>query len=102
MNEIARSLNRPPMYPCKYFGTELGAQTKHEPKNDRYIVNGAHDPARLQELLTGFIEKFVLCGPCGNPETDLVCSQIYILVQFAAFSMQVGLTLVSSYRNIEN
>ncbi|KAI9187864.1 eukaryotic translation initiation factor 5 [Blastocladiella emersonii ATCC 22665] len=71
MNDIGKALNRPPMYPCKYFGTELGAQTKHEPKNDRYIVNGAHDAARLQELLTGFIEKFVLCGACGNPETDL-------------------------------
>lgn len=41
-------------------------------KNDRYIVNGAHDAARLQELLDGFIKKFVLCGSCDNPETDLI------------------------------
>lgn len=40
-------------------------------KSDRYIVNGAHDAARLRELLDGFIDKFVLCGECKNPETDL-------------------------------
>ncbi|ORZ36305.1 domain found in IF2B/IF5-domain-containing protein [Catenaria anguillulae PL171] len=71
LTEVARSLHRPPMYPCKFFGTELGAQTKHDAKNDRYIINGAHDAQRLQELVGTFIEKFVLCGGCGNPETDL-------------------------------
>lgn len=55
----------------KYFGCELGAQIHVDDKNDRYIVNGAHDTARLQELLFGFIKKFVLCSNCGNPETAL-------------------------------
>jgi translation initiation factor 5 len=41
-------------------------------KNDRYIVNGAHDAPKLQQLLDGFIKKFVLCGACENPETDLI------------------------------
>lgn len=40
-------------------------------KNDRYIVNGAHDAERLRDLLDGFIDKFVLCAECKNPETDL-------------------------------
>ncbi|PVU86168.1 hypothetical protein BB560_006801 [Smittium megazygosporum] len=72
MSEIARSLSRPPEYPTKYFGTELGAQVKFESKNDRYIVNGAHSADKLQDLLYGFIEKFVLCGNCKNPETNFV------------------------------
>ncbi|KAI9223896.1 domain found in IF2B/IF5-domain-containing protein [Blastocladiella britannica] len=71
INEVGRALARPPMYPIKFFGTELGAQTKHEPKNDRYIINGTHDAQKLQDLLTVFIDKFVLCGACGNPETNL-------------------------------
>ena len=41
-------------------------------KNSRYIVNGAHEEARLQDLLDGFIKKFVLCPECENPETHLV------------------------------
>lgn len=57
---------------CKYFGCELGAQTQMDAKNERYIVNGAHEGERLQDLLDGFIKKFVLCPDCENPETVLV------------------------------
>jgi translation initiation factor 5 len=69
MVDIARSLGRPPTYPTKYFGCELGAQTQFDLKNDRYIVNGSHDAAKLQDMLDGFIKKFVLCENCENPET---------------------------------
>ena len=58
--------------PTKFFGCELGAQTPMDEKNDKYIVNGAHEAVRLRELLDVFIDKFVLCGSCKNPETDLV------------------------------
>ena len=58
--------------PCKYFGCELGAQTQMDAKNNRYIVNGAHEGSKLQAMLDGFIKKFVLCPECENPETDLV------------------------------
>lgn len=71
MVEVARSLARPPTYPCKYFGCELGAQTQFDHKNERYIVNGSHDSNKLQSLLDGFIKRFVLCPQCDNPETVL-------------------------------
>ncbi|VDO55642.1 unnamed protein product [Haemonchus placei] len=71
MSEIAKSLERPPMYPTKYFGCELGAQTNYDARNERYIVNGEHDAAKLQDILDGFIKKFVLCPACDNPETAL-------------------------------
>jgi len=71
MVEVARALGRPPTYPTKYFGCELGAQTQFDFKNDRYIVNGSHDAAKLQDMLDGFIKKFVLCENCDNPETDI-------------------------------
>ena len=58
--------------PCKYFGCELGAQTQMDPKTGRYIVNGAHESSKLQDLLDGFIKNFVLCEQCENPETALV------------------------------
>lgn len=70
MKEIATAVGRPPMYPTKFFGCELGAQTQFDPKNERYIVNGSHDAARLQELLFVFNRKFVLCSSCENPETQ--------------------------------
>lgn len=71
MSEIAKALSRPPTYPTKYFGCELGSQTQFDPKKDRYIVNGQHDATRLQDILDGFIKKYVLCPSCENPETVL-------------------------------
>uniref|UniRef100_A0A671P0D3 Eukaryotic translation initiation factor 5 n=1 Tax=Sinocyclocheilus anshuiensis TaxID=1608454 RepID=A0A671P0D3_9TELE len=71
MVDVAKALNRPPTYPTKFFGCELGAQTQFDTKNDRYIVNGSHEANKLQDMLDGFIHKFVLCPECDNPETDL-------------------------------
>ncbi|TPX62406.1 hypothetical protein PhCBS80983_g00431 [Powellomyces hirtus] len=75
MSDIAKALSRPTAYPTKYFGCELGAQVKCDEKNDRYIVNGAHDAEKLQKALDGFIDKFVLCPSCKNPETDLIITK---------------------------
>lgn len=93
MAEVAKAIGRPPTYPTKYFGCELGAQTLFDfkvsyskptetcqtnfflsQKNERFIVNGSHDAVKLQDLLDGFIRKFVLCPECENPETDLIVS----------------------------
>lgn len=71
VSDIAKALNRKPIYLTKFFGCELGAQIHVDDKNERYIVNGAHEAAKLQELLDGFIKKFVLCQGCGNPETTM-------------------------------
>ncbi|CAL8283382.1 unnamed protein product [Lota lota] len=71
MVDVAKALNRPPTYPTKFFGCELGAQTQFDAKNDRFIVNGSHEANKLQDMLDGFIRKFVLCPECDNPETDL-------------------------------
>jgi len=79
MSDIAKALSRPPTYPTKYFGFELGAQVKCEEKNDRYIINGQHESKKLQDLLDGFIDKFVLCAHCKNPETDLIINKSGII-----------------------
>jgi translation initiation factor 5 len=89
MSDVAKALSRPPgckhlgpvtcsfeINGCrsdttKYFGCELGATTILDERADRWIVNGAHDANRMRELLDGFIDKFVLCGECKNPETVL-------------------------------
>jgi len=35
-------------------------------------VNGKHDAEDLSKVLDLFIEKYVLCGSCRNPETNLI------------------------------
>jgi translation initiation factor 5 len=71
MSDVARALSRPPTYPTKFFG----AQTSEDKKTDRQIVSGAHDVKHLRELLDPFIDKFVLCGSCKYPETDLIVTK---------------------------
>ncbi|BDA48496.1 Eukaryotic translation initiation factor 5 [Coccomyxa sp. Obi] len=67
--EVAKALERPPDYLVKFYGCELGAQTKYDKKSGTSIVNGAHDTSKLCELLESFIKKYVQCYSCGNPET---------------------------------
>jgi translation initiation factor 5 len=69
MTAVAKSLGRPPSYPTKYFGCELGAQVTMSA--DQFVVNGSHDADKLLNLLYSFINKFVLCAKCKNPETTL-------------------------------
>lgn len=69
--DVALALNRPTPYMIKYFGFELGAQTTINEEKERYLVNGVHDANKLQDVLDGFINKFVLCPHCKNPETIL-------------------------------
>ncbi|KAJ0024248.1 hypothetical protein Pint_08260 [Pistacia integerrima] len=75
MVEIAKALARPASYTTKYFGNELGAQSKFDEKTGTSLVNGAHDTAKLAGLLENFIKKYVQCYGCGNPETDIVITK---------------------------
>lgn len=72
LTDVAKALARSPTYLVKYFGFELGAQTAINEDTDRYLVNGVHESSKLQDILDGFISKYVLCGSCKNPETDII------------------------------
>jgi len=84
LSSVAASLARPPSFVIKYFGFELGAQTNTNPSDDRWIINGAHEASKLQDYLDGFINKFVLCKKCKNPETDVVIKDGRILLDCKA------------------
>ncbi|KAL8467207.1 hypothetical protein ACS0TY_036068 [Phlomoides rotata] len=75
MVDIAKALGRPPSYTTKYFGCELGAQSKFDDKTGTSHVNGSHDTAKLAGLLENFIKKFVQCYGCGNPETEVIITK---------------------------
>nr|GLL26365.1 hypothetical protein DM860_014316 [Ipomoea trifida] len=75
MVDIAKALARPPAYTTKYFGCELGAQSKFDEKTGTSLVNGAHDTSKLAGLLENFIKKYVQCYGCGNPETEVIITK---------------------------
>ena len=71
MHELAKSLHIHPAYPTKYFGIELGAQSKFSASSDRAVVNGAHQPGDLAKILERFIAQFILCPVCKLPELKM-------------------------------
>ncbi|KAI1107234.1 domain found in IF2B/IF5-domain-containing protein [Jackrogersella minutella] len=93
LSSVAASLARPGSYVIKYFGFELGAQTNIDPPDDRWIINGAHDAAKLQDYLDGFINKFVLCKKCKNPETDVVIKDGHIVLDCKACGQRTDVDL---------
>uniref|UniRef100_A0A2P2LXL4 Eukaryotic translation initiation factor n=1 Tax=Rhizophora mucronata TaxID=61149 RepID=A0A2P2LXL4_RHIMU len=79
MVEIAKALGRPASYTTKYFGNELGAQSKFDEKTGTSLVNGAHETVKLAGLLENFIKKYVQCYGCGNPETEILISKTQMI-----------------------
>ncbi|KAJ7295119.1 hypothetical protein O6H91_Y212300 [Diphasiastrum complanatum] len=79
MVDVAKALARPPSYTTKYFGCELGAQSKFDDKTGTALVNGAHETAKLAGLMENFIKKYVQCYGCGNPETEIVISKTQLI-----------------------
>eukprot|EP01061_Rhynchopus_euleeides_P040521 TRINITY_DN697_c0_g2_i6.p2 TRINITY_DN697_c0_g2~~TRINITY_DN697_c0_g2_i6.p2 ORF type:complete len:166 (+),score=83.87 TRINITY_DN697_c0_g2_i6:95-592(+) len=65
--DISQRINRDVDYPMKYFGNDIGANTKLE--DAKWIMMGKHDRDRLQKSLFDYITRFVLCKSCRNPET---------------------------------
>ncbi|GAO16418.1 uncharacterized protein UV8b_06405 [Ustilaginoidea virens] len=93
VSSVAASLARPASYIIKYFGFELGAMTNNDPKDDRWIINGAHEAGKLQDHLDGFINKFVLCKSCKNPETDVKIDNDRILLDCKACGQRTAVDL---------
>ncbi|KCZ79990.1 hypothetical protein H312_02611, partial [Anncaliia algerae PRA339] len=67
LNEISRDLKRNPNLILKFLSIELGSQTKAE-KNS-YKINGNFSSDLLQQLIYDFIDKYIICLRCNNPET---------------------------------
>lgn len=84
MVDIAKALARPASYTTKYFGCELGAQSKFDDKTGTSLVNGAHDTAKLAGLLENFIKKYVQCYGCGNPETEIIITKTQMITMKCA------------------
>lgn len=59
-----------PQYMTKFFGYEIGAQSKWDDHRRVGFVNGVHDTNDLQELVFKYIELLIMCPSesCQRPE----------------------------------
>ena len=70
ITDIAKSLYRSPKYVLKFLSTTLGVQMLID-CDSRYILKGHHKKEDIQDLISKFLNKYVLCTGCSNPETYL-------------------------------
>jgi len=82
--DVAKALHVLPHYPTKYFGIELGAQSKFDKARDCGVVNGSHNAGDLAKLLDKFIATFVLCPTCKLPEIKMDVQKSKIKIDCAA------------------
>jgi len=82
IDDIAQSLERPTDYIMKFFAFELSVQYSF--KNNKHTLGSARSASELQKLLDIFIDKFIVCGSCGNPETVLRISKNQLVLSCKA------------------
>jgi translation initiation factor 5 len=69
LDDVAKSLNREPYEILKFIGYSTGSQTSIT-KDSEYILNGFIQDEDLLKYLYIYIEMFVICFTCRNPETN--------------------------------
>jgi translation initiation factor 5 len=68
---IARAIYRSSTCLIQWFSYALAAQSKAGQSTEQIVLNGKHSPADLQNSIYEFIDTFVLCPTCHNPETEI-------------------------------
>jgi len=89
LDEIAIALERPSDYILKFFGFEFGAPVAYS--SDKYILGGNHKLEELAKALDVFISKYIVCGGCTNPETNLEIRKgnILLICRACSYNTQV-------------
>lgn len=74
LEEIAKSLSRPTDLIIAFLSITLGCG-----KTTNKLM-GHHEEAELQGLLRNFVDRFVICGMCKNPETSISSRKQHIRI----------------------
>ena len=87
LGEVGADLRREPSHLLKFFSLELGTIMRNmklgvkKTSQVNYILNGKFTSERLSEVLDSLIDKYVLCGTCGNPETEFKLKKNVIFLE---------------------
>lgn len=66
LDSIAKEIYRNPVHIIKFLSINFGCTCVLSPK---YALNGSFDIQKIQNGIYDFIDMFVLCKACRNPET---------------------------------
>jgi translation initiation factor 2 subunit 2 len=68
--EIAAAMRRDKAHLLKFLLKELG--TSGDMDDNRVIFQGVVPERQINEKIKVYLERYVLCGVCGRPDTELV------------------------------
>ncbi|KAM0680170.1 eukaryotic translation initiation factor 5 [Glugoides intestinalis] len=66
LEQVSKALSRNPGHIIKFLSMDFGCTCT---TGQKYALNGSFDENRIQAGIYDFIDAFVLCKACGNPET---------------------------------
>lgn len=70
--DVSAAIHRPPEALLKFLGIARGSQATFDAKDNKYYIMGNHPSAEVQDTVYDFIERYVLCKYCRNPETQVL------------------------------
>jgi len=76
--KIAKQLKTEPGYISKFFETKFATVTGIDSKTKDWFLKGEHSFVDVNEKLEDFIDLYILCTHCNNPETSLGCHRDYV------------------------
>jgi translation initiation factor 2 beta subunit (eIF-2beta)/eIF-5 len=82
IDEISKSLNRSPNEMMKMFSQNLGTSMNMKNKS----VPGIHTFEQLNDHLRDYIDNYILCSDCGNPETQYAKIKNQLAIKCSACS----------------
>lgn len=84
IESVAHDIFRTPTLLKVWFSNSMHVMAKFDVKTSILSLKGSHSQQELQTNLYEFIDHFVLCPSCTNPETVMYIKQDQLTVQCAA------------------
>ena len=97
IQEISTQINRDAKLLLSYLSLSLGCQTINN-KDGLVILYGTHENEKILNIIYDFINIFVLCSKCKNPETVFIKEKKNIYKQCNACS---GITDIPYVKNAD-
>lgn len=73
LNSIGKDLKRHPIHILKFLACSFGCSVKIiDSENSKYYLTGSFNSDKIQNGIFNFINLFVLCLNCSNPETKFI------------------------------
>lgn len=84
LNTVAHELRRSASEIAKYWSLELGTQVQVNKKTSFWSISGKYTLEQLYEVLDNYIDEYLLCKQCANPETVYTTNAAHVSLRCMA------------------